>query len=160
MKKGFSLLIIGMLVFSGINAVAFSNDSNEIKHISECFSFSNPTMKKSGDYVQVSIDESNAELMNENKPLLPMITKVYTFPLGTKIDEITFAAEESYNHEISKQIMPSPNTDYISTVYPSQGFVDSIDYSLISKYPEKRYSYSMNGGIHNGEHVLFLTLHL
>jgi len=160
MKKSFSILIIIMLVFSGISAVAFSNDTNEIKHISECFSFSHPIMENSGDYVQVSIDESNAELMNENKPLLPMITRVYTFPLGTKIDEISFATEKSYTQEISKKIMPSPNADYISTIYPSKGFVDSIDYSLISTYPEKRYSYSMNGGVHNGDHVLFLTLYL
>ncbi len=149
-----------MLVFSGINAVAFSYERDEIKHISESFSFSSPMIKNSNEFVQVNFDESNAELIKENKPLLPMITKVYTFPLGTSIDEISIDTEESYNQKISKKIMPSPSTDYISTIYPSQGIVDSIDYSSVSTYPEKRFSYSMNGGVRAGEHVLFLTVHL
>ena len=160
MKKQISILIIVALLFSGINAVAFSSENRYDNFVNDNISFSSPTITQKDECIKIKLDGCNAELIRENKPVLPMTTKVYTFPLGTMIKDVSVNFGEFHDLTITKKIAPSPMTDFISTMYPSKEISEIVDYSELSVYPEKRYEYATHGGIENGDHVTFLTVNL
>jgi hypothetical protein len=160
MKKQISILIIITLLFSGINAVAFSSEDSYDNLVNDNISFSSLTVTQKDECIKIELDGCNAELIRESKPVLPMTTKVYTFPLGTTIEDVSVNFGEVHAQTISKKIAPSPITDFISTMYPSKEISEIVDYSDLSLYPEKRYEYATHGGIESGDHVTFLKVKL
>ena len=85
MKKIISIAMIGVLVLSGLGAVA-TNDDKKTYTISESITFSEPVVRDNGKYVTIELEESTSRLMGESKPDMPVVTKVYTFPMGTEIE--------------------------------------------------------------------------
>ena len=157
MKKNITILFVGILVLSGMNAIAGFDDTLQ-NTISEEISFSTPLIIQKDDFVQLSIEESDDVLFRENKPSMPMICKTFTFPFGTIIDEVIVSYQENYQQTIPSKVIPSPKTGYISTEIPFEKEDDSIDYTDLEVYPEKQYDYSLGSGFYQGEHVIILNV--
>ena len=87
MKKMFSILIIGILTLSSIHVLAANQEQNH-EMISEKIMLSNPMITEKEDFIEISFTESDSMLMRNDKPLIPSIKKVYSFPFGTKITDI------------------------------------------------------------------------
>ena len=65
MKKLFPIIIVGILVLSGLGAVALPNiETKEEKII---VSFSEPILRNENQYVTINLDETNSFLMKQNK---------------------------------------------------------------------------------------------
>ncbi|PNX49414.1 MAG: hypothetical protein BV457_01920 [Thermoplasmata archaeon M9B1D] len=99
--------------------------------------------------------------MKTGKPMLPKLTKVYTFPFGTKITDVKVTFSESYEKQVSKPIIPTPEPQIISTTYIPRPVSEPDPlkiYSNLEIYPEKRFSYRAGTGLENGEHVVFLSI--
>ena len=116
MKKIISIAMIGVLVLSGLGAVA-TNDDKKTYTISESITFSEPVVRDNGKYVTIELEESTSRLMGESKPDMPVVTKVYTFPMGTEIEKVQVTFSETYEQMISKDVKPASVPRYISTEF-------------------------------------------
>jgi hypothetical protein len=87
-NKILTLGIIGCFILSGITAAAVANTKDEkiVENIS--IPLSNPSFEQKGEYLSLHLEESTSDLMEPGKPLLPIISKVLTFPVGTKISNV------------------------------------------------------------------------
>ena len=104
MKKILLLLVVGILVLSGLGAVAIT-ESDEKKMKEESVLLSAPIFREIDHYLTVLLKEATSTLMDTGKPMLPVVTKVYTFPLGTKINDVVVTFSEINKHVLSKKIM-------------------------------------------------------
>ena len=105
-QKTISIVIVGFLVVSGLGAVAVSDsDNNFVKE--ECIMLSTPVIQENGKYLSVNLEESTSLCMDVGKPVLPVLTKVYTFPLGTQIDDVVVTFNNINEYVLSRKIMPS-----------------------------------------------------
>ena len=127
MKKIIPILVIGFLILSGLGAVA-TNDNQTIHTILESVTYSEPTIKDNGKYMTIDLAEATSCLMGEDKPDLPVVTRVYTFPSGTKIENVKVTFSEPYNKVISKDMAHQETLTLLAKVglddfrdkYPSQ----------------------------------------
>ena len=108
MKKLLPLCIVGILVLSGLGAVAITNDkTNDLKIKTESIAISEPVIKDEGQYVTVSLEEAASSLLDSGKPMLPILTKVFTFPFGTKISSVDVSFSETNELALSKEVNPA-----------------------------------------------------
>ncbi len=161
MKKILPILVVGILVLSGLGAVAGSESKNE-NIISENIVFSQPIISENGNYVSLEITEATSNFAIEDKPALPVVTKTFTFPIGTKIDDVKVTFSDIVEKEITKPITPSPKTLPVSlnTVNKYETSNEILTYSDINVFPEVRYSVNKAAGLYGDEHVVFLTVSL
>ncbi|MCK4995808.1 MAG: hypothetical protein KAR55_02875 [Thermoplasmatales archaeon] len=158
MKKIITLLILISLVLSGLGAVAV-NESEKEDLISETIIFSQPIINEQQDYAIIELEETTTYSWETGKPALPVVTKVYTFPLGTIIDDVEVTFSNTIEKKISKPVKPSPEVypDSIITMNVKNSEKE-ISYLDIDIYPEQRYSYRTGAGLKDGERVIFLTI--
>jgi len=160
MKKILTILLVSILVFSGLGTAALSKEKKELQK-NETINFSEPITLDQENYIQIKLDQTSEKLLKTGKPILPKLTKVYTFPFGTKITDVKVTFSESYEKQVSKPIIPAPEPQIISTTYISKPVSepDPLNiYSNLEIYPEKRFSYRAGAGLKNGEHVVFLSI--
>jgi hypothetical protein len=161
MRKILPLLVVGILVLSGLGAVA-STESEKENFELETINFSIPTIKEKNDFVSVDLLEKSFDLWESNKPMLPAVTKVYTYPLGTKIDSIDVTFSNVIEREVTKPIKVSPEPIAKTDVYSSNinTIKKTVDYTDIDIYPESRFSYKTAGGLKGEERVTYLSVNL
>ena len=158
MKKIIPLVIVGILVLSGLGASAVTSSENE-NLISETIVFSQPNICEEQDFVSIELEEATSSIWETGKPTLPVVTKVYTFPLGTIIDNVEVVFSNTIEKEISKPVKLSPEV-YPETISNMNVKITEkeISYSGIDIYPEQRYGYRTGAGLNNGERVFFLVI--
>ena len=162
MNKILPLLVVGILALSGLGAIAGTEGKEEIFE-PETIYFSQPVIHEKEDYTTIGLAEATSNSWEKDKPTLPVVTKVYTFPFGTYVDNVDVSFSDTMEQEISKPIMPSPELQILSTVYVSNNIVDPetvVTYSDIDVYPEPRWGYRTGAGLQDEEHVIYLTVHL
>ena len=110
MKKTLPLLVVGILVLSGLGAIALSNDDEEIIQ-SETIIFSQPILIENDDYYEIELSESTSFTSGFGNPALPVVTKQYIFPFGTEITQVDVEYETFSQQKISKPIKPPKMAD-------------------------------------------------
>ena len=162
MKKIIPIILVGILVLSGLGAVA-TTDEKKTDVISEKQTFSDPIINDIGTYLTVELEEATSCLMGEGKPDLPVVTKVFTFPFGTNIDNVEVIFSDTYKQIISKEIKPASIPRYISTELnekTSQKAVENKEiYQKENIYPENQFSYNIGAGLDGKDHVIYLSVH-
>ena len=159
MKKICSIIIVGFLVIGGYGSIALTNNIS-IKRISETMVVSQTIIENYGGYVSVDFVDSNSFICVPGKPLLPMVTKVFTFPLGTKIVDVDVKCEYE-EYVLTKKIQPSPKPQITIKGFsqePNNIEMDTAVYASSNLYPSESYTISRGAGLHGDEHVLFLTV--
>jgi len=159
MKKIISSVIIGFLIIGGLGAVAFDN-SDHITKIKEIIHISQPVIKDSDKYVNIDFEESDSYICNPGKPLLPTVTRIFTFPLGTKIVDVDVRCEYE-EYVLSKKIHPAPRPKIISKEVSQElheVVPDEKIYASLELYPSEPYILSRGAGLQDGNHVLFLNV--
>lgn len=147
-------LIVGILVLSGLNAVA--TPSEKIQHSeAKKIIFSKPIIKEEEQYVTIDIKEANGFLMEQNKPMLPSYTHTFTFPLGTKIDNVACEKYDVKQQSLDRKILPTPLAIQIGTTVKNQ----EITLYKEEPYPEVYYEYDIGQGINrNHERAIFVKV--
>ena len=162
MKKFLPIILVGIMVLGGVGAVAGHNFDNETMR-SEMVSFSHPDIIEKQDYCVIQLEESTFNSISENKPLIPMVSKVYTFPFGTIIRDVDVSFSEPLEESIDMLVEVSPEVEIFSTMYQMKNKVSSnqvVDYSDIEIYPDSKFEYRAAAGLKNDEHVIYLTVTL
>ena len=162
MKKLLPIILVGILVVSGLGAVAVQENGDETSFSAKSIMISEPIITETNEYLTINLEESESFLMETGKPMLPVITKVFTFPLGTKIVDVNvdFDIEKQV---LSKKIQPSPKPIPLTNNLPIEKIstklvVDEEVYSSSALYPAESYTVRKGAGISNGENVLFVNV--
>jgi hypothetical protein len=162
MKKFITIFLVGLLVFSGVGAIAEIQEKKE-NIISESFYFSQPDIIEKEEYISIQLKESTNFLIKEDKPMIPIVTKLYTFPLGTRIDDVKVTFSNTVENKIEKLVMVSPEMKIFSTEHIIKNDYKTkreVDYSDIEIYPESRFDYRAAAGLKDEERVIYLTVSL
>jgi len=156
MKKFTPICIIGILVLSGLGAVAQPATEQTLEKTT--VRFSEPILQNENKYLSVSLNEANSFLMQQGKPMLPSYTKTYTFPFGTIINTVTVTPQYTQVRSISKDLQPTPQYAAIgqaTTTYKEE----SIDYG-VEPYPSSCFDYRVGCGIYNGELSIIVNVEI
>ena len=160
MKKIIGLLIFGILVFSGISNIVISKENQSNYRILDKILVSAPILNQEGEYISVSIDEADSLWLEPGKPQLPVVAKVYAFPLGTKIINVTIE-KYSDEYELTKKVIPSPEPlqlSCLSSQCSNSNIINETVYGSSELYPSNSDHISKGAGLKDGEHVLFLNI--
>ncbi len=147
MKKLIPLCVICIVVLGGLGAVA--NTTSEQTFEKALLRFSEPTIENENMYVSVSLHEANSYLMKEDKPFLPSVTKTYTFPFGTTINNVAVTVQNIHTKTVVKDIEPTPQYVQIGLA-PTLQKEQPVNYG-IEPYPSKWYDYRVGCGLYDGE---------
>ena len=155
-------VVIGILFFSGFGTTVLSKEGHHISIQSASMSLSTPVFKETGEYLIVELEESISWMMETGKPIIPIVSKTFSFPIGTKISTVQVGCDME-KYILSKKISPSPQPLPLSpaliTSINSNIVQDEEVYASAELYPSKAYIAQKKAGLNNnGEHVLFLTI--
>ncbi len=160
MKKVIPILIIGVLLLSGIGAVAITEVDEKISKYNN-FVLSEPIFEEIDDYINVNLKEATSTNMETGKPMLPVVTKMYTYPLGTIVNNVKVEFSGMKEYVLSKKIMPAPEPaplSYTASNQVSENVLDETVYLSNSLYPEERYTVRRAVGLDGEEIVLYLIV--
>ena len=119
MKKIIAITIFVILFLSGLGAVSGQYEINENK-IKEKILFSEPILEDTTDYVTIDLAEKTSYLLDPGKPRLPVVTKIFTFPIGTKISSVDVTLTFDSTKQLPKKIMPNAERTTLSESHSSK----------------------------------------
>jgi len=164
LKQIVPIIVVGLLIIGRSSAVVMSknenSDANALFETTEIF-VSEPTIKEKGGYVSVELTEATSMLMLTGKPILPVITKTFTFPVGTKIVDVDVSSVMN-EYLLSGKVQPAP-MPVILSIDPIMETSEDISpdvslYSSSDPYPSETYTIRKGIGLKDGEHVLYLNI--
>ena len=155
MKKILSLVILGILIISGIGALATTGE--EIKQEKMTLHFSQINIIEEKQYVKVDMEGTNSVLMKPNKPILPTYIYNYVFPLGTKIINVKCTPNDVQQKYISKLIAPSPEPviEGYNTLEEQQK--EPVSY-IEDPYPNAWFEYDVGCGLQGNERCIIVKV--
>ena len=165
MRKLLPLFVVGILVLSGLGAVSITNKvsinnktPNDLKIKTESIAISEPIIKDEGQYVTVSLEEAASSLVNPEKPMLPVVTRVFTFPFGTKISHVDVSFSDTKEMALSKEVQPTPELLPVGEKVANEQIKDTVVYVSTDLYPATTYSYTTGAGLDGKDHVIYLAV--
>jgi len=165
-KKLILLVIVGMLVLSGVQAIKIPKNETETMKILKKVTFSGqPIIEEKDNYLSVELEDVDASLMETGKPMLPVYFTNFEFSKNVKIKGISCDYADFKEKSISGKIIPSPEPSPHS--YPSEGnakqvyIEDKEVYESDLLYPSSWYDYRIRCGLNNdGISTTFVTVEL
>jgi len=147
MKRVLPLIVVGILVLSGLGAVALSDsETNKIEKTS--FSFSQPIVKDEKEFISLDIPEANSFIMKQGKPMLPSYEHTFTFPFGTTIKNVICTPKNIQTQTVTKEVMPTPKAVTEGRTVSQNSEI--VDYGT-DPYPDSWYTYDVGCGRYNGD---------
>jgi len=160
MKKFIPIIIIGILVLSGLGAAAFTTNvsikqTTTIKNESTSVLFSSqPTQLEKDGFVEIEMNGATTQLLEPNKPVLPIYVKTYQIPFGSTNIQVVCTPKDIGTMTLTKEVIPariaplskmSERTAYVkdSSVYGSNAF-----------YPGTWFSYDLGAGRNQNDQVV------
>ncbi len=159
MNKILPIFVVGVLIISGLGAVALHNAHEEmIIKKTDSFMLSTPAVSEYEEYVSVELTEATSLIMEPGEPVLPKITKVYVLPFTSTVKDVSVKFSEIKEQVLSKEIRPAsePIVDGENAVRTE--VKSSEIYSSSEVYPKSSYTYRTSTGLDGKEHVVFLTV--
>ena len=160
MKKILSIMIIGILIISGLGAVALSNNNEKIlKEEIKQVSISTPVIIDNDNYFTIDLNEATSYEMIPGEPEIPKVTKVYVIPFGSTVKEVNVDFSQVKKISLSKQIKPAQEPLIDGKEYNKEFIKSDEIYSSSDLYPVFKYNYKTNTGIYGKERVVFINVH-
>lgn len=166
----FIVIILFLSIFIGIKYDIFyqpsnndenQNDKDKVENntvtISKNLNFNKPTIVEYKKYFKIKDDDADSFTLVAGYPRVPVYTKIFTFPLGTNISNLTFT------YSTIKKISCSKKLETCSLQLSSQqGIIDynseeNLDTSI---FPKTWYNVSTGGGIYNNKQTIFFRIHI
>jgi hypothetical protein len=165
MKKIIAIIIIILLAFGGYGATAFeSNNSLEktmiTKNNSMSLQFSSkPMILEKEESVEIEINGATSQLIEPNKPVLPICIKTYQLPVGSKNIKVTCTPKDIGTMTLTKKVMSARIAPLSRMNEIKTSIKDNSVYSSDAFYPNKWYSVNIGAGRHyNGKEVIFVKV--
>jgi len=144
MKKILPILIVGVLLISGLGAVA--TPIGEYKHQKTSLSFSQLSIQEKDNYITLELDGANSVLMKKDHYMVPTCIETFTFPFGTEIESVRCTPKNIHSQQITKDLMIAPEP-----VLYNQFTLDAQTESIKTtpKTIQKWYEYDVGAGMIN-----------
>ena len=159
-----SFLIVGILVLSGLGAVAFDNGNPEYDNLfSDTIIVSDIAINNFNEkYIELTINEDYSNILNPGKPVLPEITKTFELPFAVKNVNVIVNPENIQEQTVNKEIRPSPAflpLTSVNTGVNAESVKDENLYSSDKPYPSEWYDYHVGCGLNQyGQRVTFVSI--
>jgi hypothetical protein len=165
MKKILLLILVGILLLSGINAVGLSKKENTNESIlTKSITFSVPRITQDGKYIKIQVAETDFFLRDPGKPEMPMDSYSFDLPFGVKNIDVKFTRSTELEFDLAQKIIPSPEAvaDSISKKIESATISEDISvYSSAERYPKSWYEEKITCGLDlNKGRVTHVTIHI
>jgi len=140
-----SLLIVGVLLMSGLGAIATPESEN--KHEKTSLSFLQLSTQEKDDYISLELEGTNSVLMKKNHYMVPTRIEIFTFPFGTEIKNVRCTPKNIHSQFITKDLKITPEPVLIS-----QFNIDTQTESIMTtpKSIQEWYEYDIGTGMING----------
>ena len=165
MKKIIAIIIICLLAFGGYGATAFEcNNSLEktmiTKNNSMSLQFSSkPMILEREDSVEIEINGATSQLIEPNKPVLPISIKTYQLPIGSKNIKVTCTPKDIGTMTLTKKVMSARIAPLSKMKEIRTSVKDKSIYNSSTFYPSKWYSYDLSAGRdYTGKEVIFVKV--
>ena len=162
MKKILSIVLIGVLLISGFGAAVSLKNYTDTCAIQEHLQFSDPQLTVQSTYLSVQLSEATSYATEPGNPVLPIYTKLFSFPLGTVIDEVSFSASSEQIIDVTAQVLPEALPQPISSSsQQSQNAIlekNTAIYSSSSPYPASRLTYQIGAGLSGNTRVILVSV--
>lgn len=164
MKQFVALGITSLLLLSAVGVATIFNsgdgDDSGVLETTAVKTFSPPEINEQKTYTTIRMDEATSLLLETGKPVLPVYTETFTFPVGTSIQDVTVTMSTA-TYSLEQKIAPVPRpvpltvkpTGVTPEVAPDPTVYDSAD-----PYPAEPYAIRQGTGLQDGEHVLHVTV--
>ncbi len=155
MKDIFSLSIIVILLLSSVSVIAdYSTNPEEIEKI---ITFSQIKTLSQEDELSIVLDGAN-QVSFDSGHVLPAYTEKYTFPIGTKIKDISINPKHTQQITLTKElaIAPTPVIDGIA----AKNSKSPNSLSSSEPFEMNWFDYDLGIGLKGDERCLFLTIEL
>ncbi len=160
-KKVIAFLATALLIVNVLPIVLTAEDEFYFNERFESVIFSEPEINEYDQYITINLQESSSILLDPGKPMLPVYTKIFEFPFGTKIKSINCKPSQINQKSVNKEIRPSPkpvllgsNTNEVI----NDIFKDETVYNSDEFFPYSWFDYSISCGLEGANHVVCLTL--
>ena len=165
MKKITPILVIGILVLSGLGAVALPAQPNPtISTITKTINFSPPTITENEDYLHLTIGETTNTLQDPGKPELPLVSVPIDLPFRSQNIKINCLPGEEHILEIRGKIQPAPPTIVLSgePEFQETALKENEEIYLSTQYyPTNWYEYRISCGLNKeNRQVTHISLYL
>jgi len=165
MKKLIPIIIVGILVLSGLGAAAFTTNVSIkqamiVKNESTSVLFSSqPTQLEKDGFVEIAMNGATTQLLESNKPVLPIYVKTYQIPFGSTNIQVICSPQDIGTMTLTKEVIPARIAP-LSTLSESTAYVkDASVYGSAALYPDSWYSYDLGAGRNeNDQEVTFVKV--
>jgi len=113
-KKVVGILVIGLVIalVIPIESSYSTNISTEksLNHKTESamvFFSPQPTLSEKDGFVEIQVDGATTQLLEPNKPVLPIYVNTYQIPFGSTDIQVTCAAEDISRVYLTQEIIPA-----------------------------------------------------
>jgi hypothetical protein len=151
MKKFVPLFVISMLVLSGLEATALSTNEKRtqpptVHQTASILLTAQPTIQENDGFVNVELTGVTSQLIEPNKPVLPICVKTFEIPFGSTNIQVTCTPKKTETMTLTKQIAPA-RVAPISKLSPQTPYVkDTAVYGSTDFYPTTWYRTDLSAG--------------
>jgi hypothetical protein len=157
MKKILTIFLLAIFICSSFQAIATTKIKNDDqKIINESIIITQPEIKEEDEFLSINLEQGNSYLLEQKKPMIPILTKVYTLPFKSEIKDVDITYNGKNDIILSKSIKPANNPTPIGENIKIEKDIEI--YSSSDLFPKEKFSYRTGSGLLNSEHVLFLTV--
>ncbi len=157
MKKGLVGILITLVLLSSYGAIASSfSGENSAKKI-DTIVFSSVQLSDTDEYTTVGLSDATSYLTTEGQYVLPVVTRVYTFPFLTKITDVNVRFSERYERTISKPLKLAEPAIADNAAQLNNRLVEPAS---VQVYPEHPYTYHIAAGRDGDTLATFVAIHL
>ncbi len=162
MKKIMQILIVGVLIISGIGAVASPVKELKMLNQTKTISFSDLQINENNGYIRINMKEATSELREVGKPILPVVTEVFVFSSNTIIQDVIVTLSGLQTKVLSKPIMPARQSVPLSAAigFKPELKEDKSIYESMELYPEQQWSYKVVSGRKNTDDVVYVSVQM
>jgi len=165
MKKILSIVIIGILVLSGLGAAAFTTNDSFIstitaKNVEASIVFSSqPVQLEKDGFVELEMNGVTTQLLERNRPVLPIYVKTYEIPFGSMNIQVTCNVKDINTMTLAKEVIPARIAPLSKISERTEYVKDASVYGSAAFYPDSWYSYDLGAGRNsNDQQVTFVKV--
>jgi len=149
-NKIIALTIVFLLSFVSLSVATGEENISENVTISKSVLFSTASFEEQGEFLKITLDECDTYTSAPGEPMMPVITRTFTFPHGTKIKNVEVKTTGLSQEKIDAKILPAPKPVPRSSLNIEKEDTQDIDFDIYSSsepYPEKEFEYKITSGI-------------
>jgi hypothetical protein len=143
---------MGILVLNGLGAAAFSTNvslkqtMNMTNESTSVLFSSQPTFSEKDGFVEVQVDGATTQLLEPNKPVLPIYVKTYQIPFGSSNIQVVCHANDIGTLTLTKEVIPARIAPLSQLSERITYVKDPAVYGNDAFYPSTWYSYDLGAG--------------